>query len=132
MPPLPPPTLVTIEPLTASDIDVLKNKFEDVKRDSTALTDAMSTTQEQIADVKESATGTLTNANQLVDTVRTEFQDIEKLLSTTTSVSEIASKLPPETVAQVRAKVYELANKNLITEKIFRKQYPRLYNLLIK
>lgn len=132
MPPLPPPTLVTIEPLTASDIDVLKNKFEDVKRDSTALTDAISTTQEQIADVKESATGALTDANQLVDTVRTEFQDIEKLLSTTTSVSEIASKLPPETVAQVRAKVYELANKNLITEKIFRKQYPRLYNLLIK
>ena len=132
MPPLPPPTLVTIEPLTASDIDVLKNKFEDVKRDSTALTDAINTTQEQISDVKESATGTLTNANQLVDTVRTEFQDIEKLLSTTTSVSEIASKLPPETVAQVRAKVYELANKNLITEKIFRKQYPRLYNLLIK
>lgn len=132
MPPLAPPTLVTIEPLTASDIDVLKNKFEDVKRDSTALTDAISTTQEQINDVKESATGALTDANQLVNTVRSELQDIEKLLSTTTSVSEIASKLPPETVAQVRAKVYELANKNLITEKIFRKQYPRLYNLLIK
>lgn len=132
MPPLAPPTLVTIEPLTASDIDVLKNKFEDVKRDSTALTDAISTTQEQINDVKESATGALTDANQLVTTVRSELQDIEKLLSTTTSVSEIASKLPPETVAQVRAKVYELANKNLITEKIFRKQYPRLYNLLIK
>lgn len=134
MPPLLPPTLVTLEPITPVEIDVLKTKLEDFKKDSTALTEVIDTssTEERISGIKSNVDGSITNVENLVNAVRNEFQEIETLLSTTTSATEIASKLPPETLEQVKTRVSELANRNLITEKIFRKQYPRLYNLLIK